>query len=173
MRTPWVHRWEMLELMPCSFSPVVDGPHGDSVPMETLKQEVRNTLLNGAAVFFPDRQTRRSHLFAMMVSTDSEVRVRLAGLPFLNTSPLQSSTCVFNTPCMQSCAWDVHVVGWSSVLEVGTAGHSSSSSWPLLVSVIFPTCPYPSILVDILPFKCNTSYPVRTQHLESAVANSG
>jgi len=46
---------------------VVDRVDGDSVPMETLKQEVRNTLLNGAAVFFPDRQTRRSHLFAMMV----------------------------------------------------------------------------------------------------------
>uniref|UniRef100_A0A452QBR8 Zinc finger ZZ-type and EF-hand domain containing 1 n=1 Tax=Ursus americanus TaxID=9643 RepID=A0A452QBR8_URSAM len=46
---------------------VVDRVDGDSAPMQTLKQEVRNTLLNGAAVFFPDRQTRRSHLFAMMV----------------------------------------------------------------------------------------------------------
>lgn len=44
--------------------------------MEILKQEVRNTLLNGAAIFFPNRQTRRNHLFTMMViiyvkSTDS------------------------------------------------------------------------------------------------------
>ncbi|XP_044939088.1 zinc finger ZZ-type and EF-hand domain-containing protein 1 isoform X1 [Mustela putorius furo] len=45
---------------------VVDRVDGDSAPMETLKQEVRNTLLNGAAVFFPDRQSRRDHLFAMM-----------------------------------------------------------------------------------------------------------
>uniref|UniRef100_A0A452QCF9 Zinc finger ZZ-type and EF-hand domain containing 1 n=1 Tax=Ursus americanus TaxID=9643 RepID=A0A452QCF9_URSAM len=51
----------------CLFSSVVDRVDGDSAPMQTLKQEVRNTLLNGAAVFFPDRQTRRSHLFAMMV----------------------------------------------------------------------------------------------------------
>ncbi|XP_027980618.1 zinc finger ZZ-type and EF-hand domain-containing protein 1 isoform X2 [Eumetopias jubatus] len=51
---------------------VVDRVDGDSVPMETLKQEVRNTLLNGAAVFFPDRQTRRSHLFAMMNVTEQE-----------------------------------------------------------------------------------------------------
>ena len=35
--------------------------------MEILKQEVRNTLLNGAAIFFPDRLTRRNHLFTMMV----------------------------------------------------------------------------------------------------------
>ncbi|XP_006750997.2 zinc finger ZZ-type and EF-hand domain-containing protein 1, partial [Leptonychotes weddellii] len=51
---------------------VVDRVDGDSAPMETLKQEVRNTLLNGAAVFFPDRQTRRSHLFAMMNVTEQE-----------------------------------------------------------------------------------------------------
>lgn len=51
----------------CSFLSVVDRLDGDSVPMEILKQEVRNTLLNGAAIFFPDRQTRRNHLFTMMV----------------------------------------------------------------------------------------------------------
>ncbi|KAK7804179.1 hypothetical protein U0070_022487 [Myodes glareolus] len=45
---------------------VVDRANGDSVPMEILKQEVRNTLLNGAAIFFPDRQTRRNQLFTMM-----------------------------------------------------------------------------------------------------------
>ncbi|XP_037350281.1 zinc finger ZZ-type and EF-hand domain-containing protein 1 isoform X1 [Talpa occidentalis] len=45
---------------------VVDRVDGDFVPMEILKQEVRNTLLNGAAVFFPDRQIRRNHLFSMM-----------------------------------------------------------------------------------------------------------
>ncbi|MEJ1273215.1 zinc finger ZZ-type with EF hand domain 1 [Cricetulus griseus] len=45
---------------------VVDRADGDSMPMEILKQEVRNTLLNGAAIFFPDRQTRRNQLFTMM-----------------------------------------------------------------------------------------------------------
>ncbi|GAB1296409.1 Zinc finger ZZ-type and EF-hand domain-containing protein 1 [Apodemus speciosus] len=45
---------------------VVDRANGDSMPMEILKQEVRNTLLNGAAIFFPDRQTRRNQLFTMM-----------------------------------------------------------------------------------------------------------
>ena len=51
----------------CSFLSVVDRLDGDSVPMEILKQEVRNTLLSGAAIFFPDRLTRRNHLFTMMV----------------------------------------------------------------------------------------------------------
>lgn len=46
---------------------MVDRVDGDSVPMEILKQEVRNTLLSGAAIFFPDRQTQRNHLFTMMV----------------------------------------------------------------------------------------------------------
>ncbi|KAK2110625.1 Zinc finger ZZ-type and EF-hand domain-containing protein 1 [Saguinus oedipus] len=49
---------------------VVDRVDGDSVPMEILKEEVRNTLLNGAAIFFPNRQTRRNHLFTMMISKD-------------------------------------------------------------------------------------------------------
>lgn len=46
---------------------MVDRVDGDSVSMEILKQEVRNTLLSGAAIFFPDRQTQRNHLFTMMV----------------------------------------------------------------------------------------------------------
>lgn len=53
--------------MPLFILSVVDRVDGDSVPMEILKQEVRNTLLNGAAIFFPNRQTRRNHLFTMMV----------------------------------------------------------------------------------------------------------
>lgn len=62
-----VNRWNVAELTHCSFSLVVDRADGDSMPMEILKQEVRNTLLNGAAIFFPDRQTRRNQLFTMMV----------------------------------------------------------------------------------------------------------
>jgi len=38
------------------------------MPVKMLKQEVKNTLLSGAAIFFPDRQTRRNQLFAMMVN---------------------------------------------------------------------------------------------------------
>uniref|UniRef100_A0A7M4EG06 Zinc finger ZZ-type and EF-hand domain containing 1 n=1 Tax=Crocodylus porosus TaxID=8502 RepID=A0A7M4EG06_CROPO len=45
---------------------VVDMSSSNSVPMKMLKQEVQNTLLKGAAIFFPDRQTRRDQLFTMM-----------------------------------------------------------------------------------------------------------
>ncbi|XP_007425988.1 zinc finger ZZ-type and EF-hand domain-containing protein 1 [Python bivittatus] len=38
----------------------------ESTPLKTLKQEVTNTLLNGAAIFFPHRHTRREQLFAML-----------------------------------------------------------------------------------------------------------
>lgn len=72
---------------------------GDSAPMQTLKQEVRNTLLNGAAVFFPDRQTRRSHLFAMMVIITYGGRAALlksGGMTFISLFSLNmSSVAVF------------------------------------------------------------------------------
>ncbi|XP_054857932.1 zinc finger ZZ-type and EF-hand domain-containing protein 1 isoform X2 [Eublepharis macularius] len=45
---------------------VVDGRESESTPLKTLKQEVNNTLVNGAAIFFPERLTRREQLFAMM-----------------------------------------------------------------------------------------------------------
>ncbi|OXB78873.1 UNVERIFIED_CONTAM: hypothetical protein H355_011278 [Colinus virginianus] len=45
---------------------VVDMEDTDFMPVKMLKQEVKNTLLSGAAIFFPDRQTRRNQLFAMM-----------------------------------------------------------------------------------------------------------
>uniref|UniRef100_A0A8C3ST43 Zinc finger ZZ-type and EF-hand domain containing 1 n=1 Tax=Chelydra serpentina TaxID=8475 RepID=A0A8C3ST43_CHESE len=47
---------------------VVDMSDSNFAPMTMLKQEVKNTLLNGAAIFFPDRQTRRDQLFTMMVN---------------------------------------------------------------------------------------------------------
>ncbi|XP_061868119.1 zinc finger ZZ-type and EF-hand domain-containing protein 1 isoform X3 [Colius striatus] len=52
---------------------VVDMGDSNSMPMKMLKEEVKNTLLSGAAIFFPDRQTRRHQLFTMMKNiTDQE-----------------------------------------------------------------------------------------------------
>nr|KAF6459904.1 zinc finger ZZ-type and EF-hand domain containing 1 [Rousettus aegyptiacus] len=61
---------------------VVDRVDGDSVPMEILKQEVRNTLLNGAAIFFPNRQTRRNHLFTMMKNATEQEHKQSLQLTF-------------------------------------------------------------------------------------------
>lgn len=61
---------------------VVDRADGDSMPMEILKQEVRNTLLNGAAIFFPDRQTRRNQLFTMMKNVTEHERKQSLQLTF-------------------------------------------------------------------------------------------
>ncbi|KAF6300206.1 zinc finger ZZ-type and EF-hand domain containing 1 [Rhinolophus ferrumequinum] len=61
---------------------VVDRVDGDSVSMEILKQEVRNTLLNGAAIFFPDRQTRRNHLFTMMKNVTEQEHKQSLQLTF-------------------------------------------------------------------------------------------
>ncbi|XP_068021478.1 zinc finger ZZ-type and EF-hand domain-containing protein 1 isoform X4 [Melanerpes formicivorus] len=51
---------------------VVDMGDSNFMPMKMLKEEVKNTLLSGAAVFFPDRQTRRHQLFTMMNITEQE-----------------------------------------------------------------------------------------------------
>ncbi|XP_023579101.1 zinc finger ZZ-type and EF-hand domain-containing protein 1 isoform X2 [Octodon degus] len=64
------------------FCDVVDRVDEDSVPMGILKQEVRNTLLNGAAIFFPDRQTRRSHLFTMMKNISEQEHKQSLQLTF-------------------------------------------------------------------------------------------
>ncbi|XP_074046652.1 zinc finger ZZ-type and EF-hand domain-containing protein 1 isoform X2 [Macrotis lagotis] len=54
---------------------VVDQAGDDSEPMKRLQAEVKNTLLQGAAVFFPDGHTRRRHLFAMMNITEPEQKM--------------------------------------------------------------------------------------------------
>nr|XP_045015573.1 zinc finger ZZ-type and EF-hand domain-containing protein 1 isoform X2 [Jaculus jaculus] len=61
---------------------VVDRADGESMPMEILKQEIRNTLLNGAAIFFPDRQTRRNHLFTMMKNVTEQEHKQSLQLTF-------------------------------------------------------------------------------------------
>lgn len=47
---------------------VVDGPEGDTAVEKALHKEAVKAILNGAAVFFPDKHVRRDKLFHMMVS---------------------------------------------------------------------------------------------------------
>lgn len=47
---------------------VVDGPEGETVMKTILHKEAVKAILNGAAVFFPDKLNRRDKLFHMMVS---------------------------------------------------------------------------------------------------------
>nr|XP_056720968.1 zinc finger ZZ-type and EF-hand domain-containing protein 1 [Euleptes europaea] len=61
---------------------VVDRRDGESTPLKTLKQEVNNTLLNGAAIFFPERHTRREQLFAMMKNITEQEHKPSAHLAF-------------------------------------------------------------------------------------------
>ncbi|XP_048374688.1 zinc finger ZZ-type and EF-hand domain-containing protein 1 isoform X2 [Sphaerodactylus townsendi] len=61
---------------------VVDRRDGESTSLKTLKQEVNNTLLNGAAIFFPERHTRREQLFAMMKNITEQEHKPSAHLAF-------------------------------------------------------------------------------------------
>ncbi|XP_043938838.1 zinc finger ZZ-type and EF-hand domain-containing protein 1 [Protopterus annectens] len=45
---------------------VVDSTDEESDSLKALKEEVTNTVLNGAAIFFPDQQTRRDRLFNLL-----------------------------------------------------------------------------------------------------------
>lgn len=47
---------------------VVDGAEGESLVEKALHKEAVKAILNGAAVFFPDKHIRRDKLFHMMVS---------------------------------------------------------------------------------------------------------
>ncbi|MEE6469872.1 hypothetical protein FKM82_008802 [Ascaphus truei] len=44
----------------------MDNMDSTSIPSKALKQQITNTLLNGAAIFFPDRLTRRERLFSLI-----------------------------------------------------------------------------------------------------------
>lgn len=48
---------------------VVDGPEGETLVEKALHKEAVKVILNGAAVFFPDKLVRRDKLFHMMVSS--------------------------------------------------------------------------------------------------------
>ncbi|XP_061461345.1 zinc finger ZZ-type and EF-hand domain-containing protein 1 isoform X2 [Rhineura floridana] len=60
---------------------VVDSG-SESTSLKTLKQEVDHTLLNGAAVFFPHRHTRREQLFAMLKNITEQERKPSVHLTF-------------------------------------------------------------------------------------------
>ncbi|XP_061326363.1 zinc finger ZZ-type and EF-hand domain-containing protein 1 isoform X2 [Pezoporus flaviventris] len=61
---------------------VVDMGDSNFMPMKMLKEEVKNTLLSGAAIFFPDRQTRRHQLFAMMKNITEQEHKQSVHLAF-------------------------------------------------------------------------------------------
>lgn len=46
----------------------MDGPEGETLVEKALHKEAVKAILNGAAVFFPDKHVRRDKLFHMMVS---------------------------------------------------------------------------------------------------------
>uniref|UniRef100_A0A3B4C7N7 Zinc finger, ZZ-type with EF hand domain 1 n=1 Tax=Pygocentrus nattereri TaxID=42514 RepID=A0A3B4C7N7_PYGNA len=52
---------------------VVDGPEGESAVEKALRKEAVKAILSGAAIFYPDKQSRRDKLFDMMKNiTDEE-----------------------------------------------------------------------------------------------------
>ena len=47
---------------------VVDRPETEALVEKALRREAVKALLSGAAIFFPDKHSRRDKLFHMMVS---------------------------------------------------------------------------------------------------------
>lgn len=51
----------------------MDGPEGETLVEKVLHKEAVKAILNGAAVFFPDKHVRRDKLFHMMVSLKPKI----------------------------------------------------------------------------------------------------
>lgn len=51
----------------------MDGPEGETLVEKALHKEAVEAILNGAVVFFPDKNVRRDKLFHMMVSSLKEI----------------------------------------------------------------------------------------------------
>ncbi|KAI4877405.1 hypothetical protein NFI96_011706 [Prochilodus magdalenae] len=51
---------------------VVDGPEGESAVEKALRKEAAKAILSGAAIFYPDKQSRRDRLFDMMKNITEE-----------------------------------------------------------------------------------------------------
>ncbi|XP_035290326.1 zinc finger ZZ-type and EF-hand domain-containing protein 1 isoform X2 [Anguilla anguilla] len=67
-RDPAEAVWELYSHL-CDL---VDGPDGETTVEKALRKEAVKAILNGAAVFFPDKQSRRDKLFNMMKNITDE-----------------------------------------------------------------------------------------------------
>ncbi|XP_051521202.1 zinc finger ZZ-type and EF-hand domain-containing protein 1-like isoform X3 [Myxocyprinus asiaticus] len=61
---------------------VVDGPEGETAVEKALRKEAVKAILNGAAIFFPDKQSRRDKLFHMMKNITEENQPESVKLTF-------------------------------------------------------------------------------------------
>uniref|UniRef100_A0A8C2A9F1 Zinc finger, ZZ-type with EF hand domain 1 n=1 Tax=Cyprinus carpio TaxID=7962 RepID=A0A8C2A9F1_CYPCA len=61
---------------------VVDGPEGQTAVEKALRKEAVKAILSGAAIFFPDKQSRRDKLFHMMKNITEENQPESVKLTF-------------------------------------------------------------------------------------------
>ncbi|XP_047665094.1 zinc finger ZZ-type and EF-hand domain-containing protein 1 isoform X2 [Tachysurus fulvidraco] len=61
---------------------VVDGPEGESAVEKALRKQAVKCILSGAAIFYPDKQSRRNKLFDMMKNLTGEDQPESTKLTF-------------------------------------------------------------------------------------------
>ncbi|XP_056603284.1 zinc finger ZZ-type and EF-hand domain-containing protein 1 isoform X1 [Triplophysa dalaica] len=61
---------------------VVDGPEGETAVEKALRKEAVKAILNGAAIFYPNKQSRRDQLFHMMKNITEENQPESVKLTF-------------------------------------------------------------------------------------------
>ncbi|XP_053474575.1 zinc finger ZZ-type and EF-hand domain-containing protein 1 isoform X2 [Ictalurus furcatus] len=61
---------------------VVDGPEGESAVEKARRKQAMKAILSGAAIFYPDKQSRRDKLFDMMKNLTEEDQPESAKLTF-------------------------------------------------------------------------------------------
>ncbi|GAA6110548.1 zinc finger ZZ-type and EF-hand domain-containing protein 1 isoform X1, partial [Tachysurus ichikawai] len=60
----------------------VDGPEGESAVEKALRKQAVKCILSGAAIFYPDKQSRRNKLFDMMKNLTGEDQLESTKLTF-------------------------------------------------------------------------------------------
>uniref|UniRef100_A0A3B4V2H1 Zinc finger ZZ-type and EF-hand domain containing 1 n=1 Tax=Seriola dumerili TaxID=41447 RepID=A0A3B4V2H1_SERDU len=79
---------------------IVDGPEGETLVEKALHKEAVKAILNGAAVFFPDKHVRRDKLFHMMKNITEEDQPESVKVTFESLCNYFSPLCVFMSQLM-------------------------------------------------------------------------
>uniref|UniRef100_A0A8C1I2V1 Zinc finger ZZ-type and EF-hand domain containing 1 n=1 Tax=Cyprinus carpio carpio TaxID=630221 RepID=A0A8C1I2V1_CYPCA len=110
---------------------VVDGPEGQTAVEKALRKEAVKAILSGAAIFFPDKQSRRDKLFHMMKNITEENQPESVKLTF-------ESLCILVFFVLLKCICEVLMLDsrggsiWKVLLSLFWALQGSLLSWCFL-----------------------------------------
>nr|XP_055055394.1 zinc finger ZZ-type and EF-hand domain-containing protein 1 isoform X3 [Misgurnus anguillicaudatus] len=129
---------------------VVDGPEGETAVEKALRKETVKAILNGAAIFYPNKQCRRDKLFHMMKNITEENQPESVRLTFeslcnyfsdqdpkgLLLLPPKGAPADFDVSPILT-VMDTMLIVASRECEVLMLGSSRGSIWRVLLSLFW------------------------------------